>query len=43
MGCHDGGIAFLVGGSFWDKFLTRWDPLLTTDVTLSKLAPIAKC
>ena len=27
--------------SFWDIFLTRWNPLLTTDVTTLKLALIA--
>ena len=27
---------------FWDIFLTKWDPLLTTDMTISKVAPVAK-
>ena len=28
-------------GPFWDIFLTKWDPLLTTDMTISKVAPVA--
>lgn len=29
-------------GSFLDIFLIRWGPLFVTDVTVLKLAPIAK-
>lgn len=29
-------------GPFWDIFLTRWDLSLTTNVTISKLAPTTK-
>ena len=33
---------FMLVGPFWDIFLIRWDQLLVTDVTISKLALIAK-
>ena len=32
---------FMLVGPFWDIFLTKWDPLLTTDMTISKVAPVA--
>lgn len=39
VGRHDERAVFHVDRSLWDKFLTRWDPLL---VTFLKLATIAK-
>jgi len=35
------GKLFRQVGPFWDIFLTKWDPLLKTDVTVLKLAPAA--
>ena len=41
-GHYDKWVSFHVGGSLWELFLTKWDPLLSSDNTFLKLVPVVK-